>query len=176
MRLALGLLGCAGLIACSNQPLLPPPPAINAPPPAVTASSQPGAPGCPVRASFPVNTALPQAGFLPPPSSGATVALPQHLRGGEPDYPSASRRCREEGTVAITYCVAADGRVENLQVVTSSGFARLDNSVLVWATRDRHTPGTINGQPRRYCGLHFEHEFAIALSPSEHADIGAARG
>jgi len=175
MKLASGLLGCVGLIACSSEPAPPAAPAstIAAPPAAAAASSEPG---CPNKAAFPVNTQLPQAGFLPPPPSGATVALPQHLRGGEPDYPSASRRCREEGKVAITYCVAADGRVENLQVVTSSGFARLDNSVLVWATRDRHTPGTINGQARRYCGLHFEHEFEIDAVPAEHAGVPGSRG
>jgi protein TonB len=168
MRLASGLLGCLALAACSSDPAPSPALAIAAPPAAV-APANTGEPGCPVKAAFPVTTQLPEAGFLPPPPSGSTVALPQHLRAGEPDYPSASRRCREEGKVAITYCVGADGRVENVQVVTSSGFARLDNSVLLWASRDRHTAGTINGKPSRYCGLHFEHEFAIDAAPAEHA-------
>jgi hypothetical protein len=48
-----------------------------------------------------------------------------------------------------------------VQVVISSGFARLDNAVLAWATRDRHTPGTVNGRPRLYCGLKMEQEFEL---------------
>ena len=70
-------------------------------------------------------------------------------------------RCREQGKVTITYCVTAEGEVENVQVIISSGFARLDNALLAWAPRDRHTAGTVNGRPSLYCGLHEEHEFEI---------------
>lgn len=172
MRLASVLLACVGTAACTSEPM---PPAAAPEPPMQVAHVDPiqtqGA--CPTKTVASIAIQPPQAGFLPPPPSGATVALPQRLRGDEPDYPTASRRCREEGKVAITYCVTAEGRLENVQVVSSSGFARLDNSILAWAARDRHTPGMINGQPRRYCGLKFEHEFEIADQPAEHAGEGA---
>ncbi len=61
--------------------------------------------------------------------------------------------------MTVSYCVSPDGAVENAQVLVSSGYARLDNAVLAWATRERHTAGTVNGRARLYCGLVAEEEF-----------------
>jgi periplasmic protein TonB len=113
-----------------------------------------------------MHTLLPAPHFLPAAPAGATLVLPARLRDNTPAYPSASMRCREEGKVTITYCVSIDGSVENVQVVVSSGFARLDNAVLAWSATDRHRPGTVNGQPRRYCGLTIERSFEIELEPA----------
>jgi len=106
-----------------------------------------------------MHTTLPQPHFLPAAPPGAALVLPARLRANTPAYPSASMRCREQGKVTITYCVTATGEVENVQVVVSSGYARLDNAMLGWAATDRHRPGTVNGQPRRYCGLTIDQEF-----------------
>jgi TonB family protein len=104
---------------------------------------------------------MPSPGFVPAAPSGATVVAPKRLLAAEPAWPAASRRCREQGKVTITYCVSAAGEVENAQVVISSGYARLDNAVLAWAARDRHTAGTVNGRARLYCGLKVEQEFDL---------------
>jgi TonB family protein len=95
------------------------------------------------------------------PDGNATVVAPKRLLAAEPAWPAASTRCREQGKVTITYCVSATGAVENVLVVISSGYARLDNAVLAWAARDRHTPGTVNGRARLYCGMKMEQEFDL---------------
>jgi protein TonB len=123
-----------------------------------------------------MHTALPAPHFLPAAPAGAALVLPARLRANAPAYPSASRGCREEGRVAITYCVSIDGAVENVQIVVSSGFARLDNAMLAWAATDRHRPGTVNGQPRRYCGLTIEQQFEIGMESREHATLPASSG
>jgi protein TonB len=104
---------------------------------------------------------MPAPGFVPAAPSGATVVAPKRLLAAEPAWPAASTRCREQGKVTITYCVSATGAVENVLVVISSGYARLDNAVLAWAARDRHTPGTVNGRARLYCGMKMEQEFDL---------------
>ncbi|HEV7692704.1 MAG TPA: energy transducer TonB [Hyphomonadaceae bacterium] len=114
---------------------------------------------CPGRTDVLYKPQVPQAGFVPAAPSGASVAAPQRIHAADPAYPSASRSCREEGKVMITYCVSAEGKMDNVQVIVSSGFARLDNAILSWAARETHTPGTVNGRPRRYCGLSLEQEF-----------------
>jgi TonB family protein len=113
---------------------------------------------------------MPAPGFVPAPPAGATLVAPRRLLAAEPAWPAASTRCREEGKVTITYCVTADGAVENVLVVISSGYARIDNAVLAWAARDRHTAGTVNGRARLYCGLVAEQSFEVEAK----ADSSAA--
>jgi periplasmic protein TonB len=151
----LASIACAGLAACAT-----PAPAVEeaaSPAPAALASSAPNA--CPAKTETLYSPQLPSPGFVPAPPRGAKVATPQRLHSAEPAYPVASQRCHEEGKVAISYCVSAEGRVENVQVVRSSGFARLDNAVLLWASRETHTPGAVNGRGHRYCGLSLEEAF-----------------
>ena len=73
--------------------------------------------------------------------------------------------------MTISYCVAADGAVENVQVLVSSGYARLDNAMLAWAARDRHTAGAVNGRPSLYCGLVAEQEFEAEVEPGNSATL-----
>lgn len=163
MKHAALLLTCSSLLACSTQE----------PTPAAPASASISAPSsCPARAGTDMQTLLPAPHFLPAAPAGATLALPARLRDNAPAYPAASRSCREEGKVTITYCVAIDGSVENVQIVVSSGYARLDNAILAWAATDRHRPGTVNGQPRRYCGLTIERSFEIDAAALEQAAVG----
>lgn len=114
---------------------------------------------CPGPTSILYKPQVPEPGFVPAAPRGSNVVAPQRIHASDPAYPTASRRCREEGKVVITYCVSTDGKMDNVQVIVSSGFARLDNAILVWATRESHTPGTVNGRARRYCGLSLEQEF-----------------
>jgi protein TonB len=173
MKRAILVLAGAGLLACST----PAPPPGSTLPPATAAAANLSIPAaCPARAGTDMHSLLPEPHFLPAAPVGATLVLPARLLDNSPAYPAASRSCREEGKVAITYCVAADGSVENVQVVVSSGYARLDNAMLAWAATDRHRPGTVNGQPRRYCGLTLERRFEIDAEASERAQLspGAA--
>jgi protein TonB len=155
-RLSL-LFTCIGLGACAASSDVAPAP--NRPLAAVLSDAGAQPASCPTRTDVLYKPQVPQAGFVPAAPRGATIVTPQRIHSADPAYPSASRRCREEGKVVITYCVAANGKMDNVQVIVSSGFARLDNAILAWATRETHTPGTVNGAARRYCGLSLEQEF-----------------
>jgi periplasmic protein TonB len=136
-------------------------PADVAPAPVAGAMTEAGVrpAACPGRTDVLYRPQVPQAGFVPAAPSGAAVVAPQRIHAADPAYPTASRRCREEGKVVITYCISTEGKMDNVQVIVSSGFARLDNAILSWAARETHTPGTVNGRPRRFCGLSLEQEF-----------------
>jgi TonB family protein len=126
---------------------------------AAPARSQPAS--CPAPTETLYVPQMPLPGFVPAAPSGSTVVAPKRLLAAEPAWPVASTRCREQGKVTITYCVTANGAVENVLVVISSGYARLDNAVLAWAARDRHTAGTVDGRARLYCGLVAEQRFEV---------------
>jgi periplasmic protein TonB len=126
---------------------------------AVLSDAGPQPSACPSPTSVLYKPQVPEPGFVPAAPRGATVVRPQRIHSADPAYPTASRRCHEEGKVVITYCISTEGKMDNVQVIISSGFARLDNAILVWAARENHTPGTVNGRPRRFCGLSLEQEF-----------------
>jgi protein TonB len=58
-----------------------------------------------------------------------------YLRNPEPQYPSASRRLGEQGTVQLRVLVSADGHAAHVAVHRSSGFPRLDDAAAA-AVRD----------------------------------------
>ncbi|MGV3742385.1 MAG: energy transducer TonB, partial [Burkholderiaceae bacterium] len=66
-------------------------------------------------------------------TSGATSAVrfdADYLKNPAPEYPSASRRMREEGTVHLDVNVTVDGKAGELRIRKSSGYARLDEAAL----------------------------------------------
>jgi protein TonB len=65
----------------------------------------------------------------------------------KPDYPSASRRLEEEGTVTLKFLVGVDGKVKESAVDKSSGFRRLDEAARQGLSKCQFKPGTENGQP-----------------------------
>jgi protein TonB len=65
----------------------------------------------------------------------------------KPEYPSASRRLEESGTVTLRLLIGVDGRVTESKVESSSGFARLDEAAREALSRCRFKPGTIDGEP-----------------------------
>jgi len=158
MKRASLVLACLAVVSCATPNEGASPPAISTASAAI-ASRSPAA--CPAPTETLYVPQMPTPGFVPAAPSGATVVAPRRLLAAEPAWPAASTRCREQGKVTITYCVSATGEVENVLVVISSGYARLDNAVLAWATRDRHTPGTVNGRPRLYCGMQMEQELDL---------------
>jgi protein TonB len=154
-RLAVLAASIALLDACAT-----PAETASTPPTATAAPAEARGPAaCPQKTSILYRPELPEPGFVPAAPRGAAVVAPQRIHSADPAYPSASRRCHEEGKVVITYCVSAEGRMDNVQVVVSSGYARLDNAILAWASRETHSPGTVNGRPRHFCGLSLEQEF-----------------
>ncbi len=65
-----------------------------------------------------------------------------------PTYPAESRKAREEGTVELNLHVLTDGSVDEVGVLKSSGFPRLDEYAVREArTRWRLKPGTVDGKP-----------------------------
>jgi protein TonB len=66
-----------------------------------------------------------------------------------PDYPSASRRLEEEGTVSLRFLVGVDGKVIQSEVVKSSGFKRLDEAARAGLSRCAFKPATVNGKPEQ---------------------------
>jgi protein TonB len=85
----------------------------------------------------------------PPPVPGTGVAMdPKHpLKIGEDFYPDASKRANEEGRCIVQMTVAADGRITNESIQTSSGFPRLDEACLKGVHGQRMKPATEAGKP-----------------------------
>lgn len=111
--------------------------------------------------SDPVETNAP---FVPVPTSpgnfftpGDVVAPPQpvivepHIdarRGlSEPHYPPQVIREGGQGTVLLSLYILADGRVGEVRLDGTSGYAKLDESAMREAKKWRFVPGTRDGQP-----------------------------
>ena len=126
---------------------LPPPPAYvppvdvpvsNAAPAAnaiaaVSATPQPPAPPAPAVVKDPVRTA----------------AVVNSTNCEKPEYPSASRRLEEEGTVSLRFLVGVDGKVIQAEVEKSSGFKRLDEAARAGLSRCAFKPATVDGKPEQ---------------------------
>jgi protein TonB len=127
-------------------PYVPPPDVVvetSAPPPPTISTQSTIATPEPPRVAPPAPPA-------PPPAIASTRAIPnpRNREVSADDYPSASARAGEEGTTGIRVTIGTDGRVKDCQVVTSSGFTRLDERACQIAQRRwRFKPATENGQP-----------------------------
>jgi protein TonB len=91
---------------------------------------------------------------LPDPSLAARATgavVPPGTDGGHrnapPDYPAESRRRGEEGVVRLRLHVSAEGRVEQADVLASSGHPTLDRAALAAARRWRFRPANQAGVP-----------------------------
>jgi protein TonB len=134
----------------------PPPPPKNLPPPppayvppvevpvvntapaanaiaAVSATPQPPAPAAPAMKSEPVRT-------------GAVV---NSANCEKPEYPSASRRMEEEGTVSLRFLIGPDGKVIQSEIEKSSGYKRLDEAARAGLSRCQFRPATVDGKPEQ---------------------------
>lgn len=122
------------------QTLTPPAPAPTSNAPAIT---QPAAP--PVAAAAP--TPGPAAPAAPAIRTGAAIQAGANC--AKPDYPSASRRMEEEGTVTLKFLIGVDGRVLQADIEKSSGFARLDEASRNALSKCQFRPGTVDGKPEQ---------------------------
>jgi protein TonB len=85
----------------------------------------------------------------PAPKAEKVVVQPKSTKFSQPDYPSASRRLNEEGSVILALLIAEDGKVTEAKVDTSSGFERLDEAAVKEALRRwRYKPGSEDGKPK----------------------------
>jgi protein TonB len=134
------------------QPVLTPPPTPQPPAPATseppamlaTPTASVTAPVVPAAAPAPPPPAPP-----PPPAAPAKVELPSskadYLHNPPPDYPRMSKRLGEQGKVVLKVLIGTDGAPQKVELVTSSGFERLDKSALDAAMRWRYVPGKRGG-------------------------------
>lgn len=83
-----------------------------------------------------------------PPQQPVVVEPEIGARGlSEPVYPSAAIRLNQTGTVILSVQVLENGRVGEVRVEQSSGYARLDESAMREARLWRFKPGTHDGIP-----------------------------
>src|SRR5690606_25013088 len=84
----------------------------------------------------------------PPPDEPILVSSVEYAgRRPMPNYPTMSKRFREEGRVVILVEINTIGVVEKATVDKSSGFDRLDESALAAARKARFKPLMRNGVP-----------------------------
>lgn len=69
-----------------------------------------------------------------------------YLQNPEPDYPPLSRRLREQGEVLLRVRVRADGTAADVELDTSSGFPRLDQSAIAAVKRWRFVPARLGNE------------------------------
>ncbi len=67
----------------------------------------------------------------------------------KPEYPSASRRMEEEGTVGLRFLVGADGKVIESEVEKSSGYKRLDEAARAGLSKCQVRPAMVDGKPEQ---------------------------
>jgi protein TonB len=145
----------------------PPPPYI--PPPEIIIQTPAAA--APIRAAtaVPPIAPAPVVPIAPTPAPAAPPA-PQvkvqpdliTAQSREPEYPSMSRRLREEGLVGLLVLVEPDGSVSDIRIEQSSGHDRLDQSAIEAAkTRSHFKPGTIDGKPAR---MWFRYRYTFKLT------------
>ena len=139
----------------------PPPPPKNLPPPppayvppvdiqvaaptpvnaiaAVSNTPQPVAPPSP----------LPVQSNPAPAAPVVTAAVISASSCEKPEYPSASKRLEEEGTVQLKFLVGVDGKVIESAIEKSSGFRRLDEAARAGLSKCQFRPGTVDGKPQQ---------------------------
>lgn len=134
----------------------PPEPQVHPQPAPVAQSIAPvqAAPAAPAPVSAPTATveapvvsAAPAA--APSPPAPPRIELPSsdaaYLNNPKPAYPALSRRLGEQGKVVVRVLIGVDGRAQQVEIRSSSGYDRLDQAALATVRSWRYVPGTRNG-------------------------------
>src|SRR5579871_5627637 len=87
-----------------------------------------------------INTVFPPPGFVGPRED---PSFPH----AQPGIPEHATQCQESGTVKLVLTISAEGRVSDMTVAQSSGFADLDAAVTTQARKWRYLPATKDGAP-----------------------------
>ena len=78
----------------------------------------------------------------------ARIDAPPHPKKTiRPEYPKGARQRGEQGNVLLEIRVNAEGTVDEVKVVGSSGFAELDEAAVKAAKAARFTPAKSGGKP-----------------------------
>ena len=103
--------------------------------------------------------AQPQNAAVAPSTSGGASGTPIQTDIGklevlyQPDadayYPSFSKRSGEQGTVVVRLIIDQTGNVEDISLLQSSNFPRLDRAASEIGRRYRFKPFLVNGSPQR---------------------------
>ncbi len=129
------------------SPKTPLPPVIQPPiaaaTPVITAATAPAINVTPTQSTAPTAPITPSA---PSPSIRTGAAIQPGASCAKPDYPSASRRLEEEGTVSLKFLIGADGRVLQADIEKTSGFPRLDEAARNALSKCQFRAGTIDGK------------------------------
>ena len=147
------------LLLASDAPKPPPPPPQSAPPPRnpppatvpaieTPVVMPPSANAVTVAPSAPT-PAAPAAPAAPRSDAVRTAAVVNAAQCEKPEYPSASRRMEEEGTVHLRFLVGVDGKVIQSEVEKSSGFKRLDEAARAGLSRCQFRPAMVDGRPEQ---------------------------
>lgn len=67
----------------------------------------------------------------------------------QPEYPAASRRNEETGTVQLRFLIGLDGKVIDSKVESSSGYPRLDQAAIRALSQCQFKAGTLDGKPEQ---------------------------
>lgn len=124
----------------------PPTPAPKIPPPQTPAPPLPVATSA-VQAITQAPTPPTAEPAVPAIRTGAAIQAGAHC--AKPDYPSASRRMEEEGTVTLKFLIGTDGKVLQADIEKSSGFSRLDEAARNALSKCQFRPGTVDGKPEQ---------------------------
>jgi protein TonB len=138
-------------------PPAPPPPKNLPPPPAyVPPVDVPVAQAAPAVNAIAAVSAAPQPPAPPAPAAPVSKAEPVRTSAvvnsancEKPEYPSASRRMEEEGTVSLRFLIGPDGKVIQSEIEKSSGFKRLDEAARAGLSRCQFRPATVDGKPEQ---------------------------
>lgn len=126
--------------------LAPPPPFI--PPPEIKISV-----AAPVTNTITQFTSKPVSAAAPAPAPPQVVqvrtapVIDAKRSCAELEYPSASRRLEESGTVVLRFLIDESGKVIESKAESSSGFDRLDKAAQDALGRCQFKPGTVDGKP-----------------------------
>lgn len=137
--------------------MAPPPPFI--PPPEVQVQQQAPSPNAISQVSqvkpdsnvLPRTVQQPVVSEKPAGPSIVPASINFEQAGCKPEYPRASLRNEETGTVVLSVLVGADGNVTDVKIDKSSGFRGLDNAVRsqLLSGSCKNKPGTVDGKPQQ---------------------------
>jgi protein TonB len=150
----------------NQQPPAPPPPKPKEEPKKKVVeekSSQKTAPAqtqnTPTQKSEPSSQSQMQNTAVAPATTGGASGTPIQTDIGklvvvfQPDadayYPSFSKRSGEQGTVVVRLIISETGDVEDVAILQSSAFPRLDRAATDIGRRYRFKPFLVNGSPQR---------------------------
>lgn len=91
----------------------------------------------------------PPAPAAPNPNPVRVAAVADFNTCAKPEWPKASLRNEETGTVTLQFLIAEDGRVADSKILKSSGFRDLDRAAMTGISKCRFKPGTTDGKPEK---------------------------